>query len=258
MTTAACSPVAPPMSFSDHFDRLCIINLPQRTDRWRHVLRELDRIGVSLEPGRVERFEAIRPASADGFESVGRRGVFLSHCAIARQALRDGLKSVIVLEDDVAFTPAMLEHGETLARQLHQMPWHIALFGYLEIDAPAQRLRELLAGPPGWLPLPGPRIGSHFYALHRDVLPALVEYMAQVEMRPPGHPQGGRMGADATYNMFCELHPQLRAVIARPNLAGQVRSASDLMPNWMDQVPILRELRRAARSLRGRKGIGAS
>ena len=177
------------MSFVDHFDRLCIINLPQRTDRWRHVQRELDRIGVSLQPGRVERFEAIRPESADGFESVGRRGVFLSHYAIARQALRDGLKSIIVLEDDVAFTPAMLEHGETLARQLHQMPWHIALFGYLEIDAPAQRLRELLAGPPGWLPLPGPRIGSHFYALHRDVLPALVEYMAQVEMRPPGHPQ---------------------------------------------------------------------
>lgn len=244
------------MSFADHFDRLYIINLPQRKDRWRHVQRELERIGVLLKPGKVERFEAIRPESADGFESAGRRGVFMSHFAIVQRALRDGLSSVVVLEDDVAFTPAMLEHGNNLAGQLRQIPWHIALLGYLEIDASPEALRELVSGPAAWLPLPGPRIGSHFYALHGDVLPALVEYMGQVQKRPPGHPQGARMGADATYNMFCSLHPQFRALIARPNLAGQIRSASDLMPNWMDQVPVLRELRRGARALRGRKEFG--
>ena len=245
------------MSFAEHFDRVYIINLPQRKDRWRHVVRELERLKLAVQPGKIERFQAIQPESADGFESIGRRGVFLSHFAIAKQALRDGLCSVVVLEDDVAFTPAMLEHGEMLASQLHLRDWHIALFGYLEISAPPEAITDLLSGPPAWLPLPGPRIGSHFYALHRDVLPALVEYMGLVEKRPPGHPQGGRMGADATYNMFCSRHPEFLAVIARPNLGGQIRSASDLMPNWMDQVPLLRELRRAARSFRGRKGIGA-
>ena len=246
------------MSFAEHFDRVYIINLPRRNDRWRHVERELDRVGVALKSGKVERFEAVRPETADGFESIGRRGVFLSHFAIARHVLQDGLQSVVVLEDDVAFTPAMLAHGASLVRQLQGRPWHIALLGYLEVDAPVAKRQELLVGPPAWLPLPGPRIGSHCYALHREVLPALVDYMAAVEKRPSGHPMGGRMGADATYNMFCSLHPQFTALVARPNLAGQMRSASDLMPRWFDQVPGLREMLRAARSFRRRKGIGAS
>ena len=247
------------MSLADHFDRVYIINLPRRKDRWRHARRELARIGVALDSGKVQRFDAIRPDSADGFESIGRRGVFLSHFAIARQALADGLGNVLVLEDDVAFTPAMTRCGELLARELHQRPWHLAFFGYLELDASAEVVGDLVNGPPAWLALPGRRIGTHCYALHAQVLPELVRYMEDVESRPAGHPQGGRMGADATLNMFCAMHPHLIALIARPNLAGQFRSASDLMPNWMDQVPILRELRRAARSLRGGpKGIGAS
>lgn len=240
------------MSLAEHFDRLYIINLPWRKDRRRSAVRQLRGVGVELAPGKVELFEAIRPDSADGFQSIGRRGVFLSHAAIARQALRDGLGSVMVLEDDIAFATAMLAHGEALARELSRRTWHIAFFGYLELEAPPEGLH----GPPAWLPLPGKRLGTHCYALHRDVLPALVEYMDGVATRPPGHPDGGRMGADATFNMFCAMHPQYTTLVARPNLAGQIRSASDLVPRWFDQVPGLREVLRAARSLRGRKGIG--
>lgn len=245
------------MSFAEPFDRVYVINLPWRKDRRRHAVRELSRLGVSLAPGKVEIVEAIRPDAPDGFQSIGRRGVFMSHAAIARQALAEGLSSVMILEDDVAFTRAMRLHGEALARQLSQRTWHIAFFGYLELDAPREIVGDLVNGPPAWLALPGRRIGTHCYALHGDVLPALVEYMNAVERRPPGHPEGGRMGADATFNMFCQRNPQFTTLIARPNLAGQIRSASDLMPRWFDQVPGLRELLRAARRLRGSKGIGA-
>lgn len=238
------------MSFADHFDRVYLINLRSRSDRRRRALRELAEQGVALEPGKVELFEAVRPESADGFQSIGRRGVFLSHAIIARRALAEGLGSVLVLEDDVAFTPAMRSHGETLLRELRQRPWHVAFLGYLSIEAPPQKLAELNTGPPAWLPLPGPRIGAHCYALHGEVLPALVEYMQGVETRAPGHPDGARFGPDATFNMFCSMYPQWTTLVARPNLATQASSASDLAPRWFDKVPLLRQLARYAREVR--------
>src|SRR5688572_1579505 len=152
--------VRPFMSFADHSDRVYLINLPSRKDRLRRALRELEKQGVSPEPGKVEVFPAVRPDSADGFESVGRRGVFLSHATIARRALAEGLGRVLVLEDDVAFTPAMEAFGEALLRQLHAVRWHIAFLGYLSFDADAAELAELHDGPPAWLPRPGPKIGS--------------------------------------------------------------------------------------------------
>jgi hypothetical protein len=240
------------MSFADHFDRVYLINLPSRRDRLRRALRELGEQGVSLSPGKVEVFPAVRPDSADGFESVGRRGVFLSHATIARRALEEGLGNVLVLEDDVAFTPAMRTHGEALLRDLHERRWHVAFLGYLTIDAPPQKLAELRAGPPAWLPRPGPKIGSHCYALHGEVLPALVEYMKGVETRPPGHPDGARFGPDATFNMFCSMFPEWTTLVARPNLATQASSASDLAPRWFDQVPGLRQIAGYARQMRAR------
>lgn len=240
------------MSFADHFDRVYLVNLPSRKDRLRRALRELERQGVSLEPGKVEVFPAVRPESADGFESVGRRGVFLSHATIARRALTEGLRSVLVLEDDVAFTPAMRAHGEALLGELQGHRWHIAFLGYLSFEAGPAALAELRDGPPAWLPRPGAKIGSHCYALHRDVLPALVEYMHGVETRPPGHPDGARFGPDATFNMFCEKFPEWITLVARPNLATQASSASDLAPRWFDQVPLLRQIAGYARQMRAR------
>ena len=241
------------MSLADHFDRVFVLNLPHRTDRRQRVERELADLGVKIEPGRVEIVAATRPDSADGFMSPGRRGVFLSHAGLARRALDEGLDRVLVLEDDVSFTPAMREHGEAMLQTLFERTWHVAFLGHLSVEASPEKLEELYEGPPGWVNLPGPRIGAHAYALHRDVLPALVDYMGKVETRPFGHPEGAKFGADATFNMFGDLHPQFEILASRPNLATQAGSASDLAPRWFDRVPILKQAARTARAMRDRR-----
>ena len=47
-------------------------------------------------------------------------------------------------------------------------------------------------------------------------------------------------------------HPEWTTLVARPNLATQASSASDLAPRWFDQVPGLRQIAGYARQMRSR------
>jgi hypothetical protein len=72
--------------------------------------------------------------------------------------------------------------------------------------------------------------------------------MTLVEERPAGHPDGGKLNADALYSMFCSRYP-VQAVQAWPSLATQRSSASDISPKWFDRVAGLRGAASLARSL---------
>jgi glycosyl transferase family 25 len=85
----------------DSYDRINIINLPERTDRRAEMERELARIGLASDP-RVQFFRAIRPETVGHFRQIGEHGVFLSHLAIL-----EGGGSVLILEDDCDFTRAV-------------------------------------------------------------------------------------------------------------------------------------------------------
>lgn len=224
----------------EFFERIVVISMASRPDRRSRVIRVLARLGLELgkTPG-VELFDAICPTEANGFPSAARRGSFLSHSTVAKQALRDKLNNILVIEDDAAFTPAMAQHGGRLVSQLAEIPWHIAFLGYLNITPPP--------GPPGWLPLEGERLGTHCYGLKREILPELTEYMHLVETREPGHPDGARFGADPTYVMFCAKTKHCITLMARPNLSVQGSIASDLSPKWFDRIPGLRESAALAR-----------
>ena len=69
-------------------DRVVYINLASRTDRRAHIEAELKRWGVQ-----ASRFDAIR--ATPGFVGCVR-----SHCEVIRQAMVDGVKNVMVIEDD--------------------------------------------------------------------------------------------------------------------------------------------------------------
>ena len=99
------------MRLLDTFDRICVINLPERTDRRRDMLGELARAGLA-EDTRVSFFEAIRPADAGDFTSIGARGVYESQKAILADAARAG-SSVLILEDDCTFAPEVAGYETT-------------------------------------------------------------------------------------------------------------------------------------------------
>jgi GR25 family glycosyltransferase involved in LPS biosynthesis len=89
------------MTFSDHFDQAFCINLDSRVDRWKASQKEFNKIGLVD----VERISAV-----NGFEEPaasirpGEVGCLKSHLKVFEIAKDRGLKSFLILEDDVEFS----------------------------------------------------------------------------------------------------------------------------------------------------------
>lgn len=81
------------MNSFNFFDEIYCINLDYRTDRWEHVQKEFEKVGILK---RVKRFSAIK-------EDDGRVGIIKSNLAIVKMAKSKGLNNVLVFEDDVKF-----------------------------------------------------------------------------------------------------------------------------------------------------------
>lgn len=70
------------MSILDYFDRMAIVHLPDRTDRYQSLKRELSRIGIDIAGPKVSIPDPPMPENANGFTSRGVYGSFLSHLEI--------------------------------------------------------------------------------------------------------------------------------------------------------------------------------
>ena len=235
-----------PTTLSDCFTRTYAINLPERQDRRRELFSELMSQNVRLETRRLVLFEAVRPAAADGFMNRGARGCFLSHRDILRQAMKDRLESILVLEDDVMFSPLIRKRLETIEAELRERTWGFAYLGHTLKLAPSPDGRCLV-------PYRVNILTTHCYALHRSVIPSVVDFLDSVLRRPPGHPDGGPMPVDGAMSFFRERHPEVVTLVAAPSLASQRPSRSDLSPRWFDRIPGLRSTAGWLRLLRNRR-----
>jgi len=94
------SAMAIPSIFA-HFDTIRIVNLADRRDRRREMLRELRKLGLAGDP-RILFFDAIRCSDPGLFRSAGSHGCFLSHLEILKQAASQR-QSILILQDDCQF-----------------------------------------------------------------------------------------------------------------------------------------------------------
>lgn len=203
------------------FDRIYVINLPDRLDRRREMTAQLALIGMADDP-LVQFFPAVRPADKGDFGSVGERGCFLSHLGALKDAVAHGHRSILILEDDVDWTPAALARDGRLDA-LRDTAWDF-LHGGRGHDRAAPdgvislvRLepeRELLLG--------------HFIGLRGDVIAAMVDYLEAMLRRPNGSPEGGPMHVDGAYSWFRRAHPEVAAYVCTPSVAQQRYSRSDI------------------------------
>ena len=160
-------------SLSDYFDCTFVINLPERRDRPRAIIKELQRASMPLSSGKVELFQAIKPRERLGFPNIGTRGCFLSHYHILSRALERHLANVLIVEDDLTLSPALKTSIQSILANLRSKNWGIAYFGHIE-NVPD-------ACPPHFVPFYQPLITSHFYAVNGGVIPRLVDYLKQVQ-----------------------------------------------------------------------------
>lgn len=113
------------------FDKIYVINLDRRSDRYQQVLREFDKVGLKG----VERFPAIDGATLGitkkDLDNPGIVGCFLSHYSILHEALRKGYKRILVFEDDVSFINGFNEIFRFIYPKV-PTDWELLYLGYTE------------------------------------------------------------------------------------------------------------------------------
>ena len=111
------------MSFQDHFDAAFCINLDKRTDRWKLSQKQFNKIDLEVE----------RISAVDGFQEPaasirpGEVGCLKSHLKVFELAKERGLKSFLMLEDDVEFSDTFHERFNIIEPQIK--PYEMLYFG---------------------------------------------------------------------------------------------------------------------------------
>jgi GR25 family glycosyltransferase involved in LPS biosynthesis len=103
----------------DKISKIYIINLKERTDRWKDCLIQLNKYNIE----NYERFEAIRPdlkkidpiqysknnLKMDEKYIIGALGCKLSHIEIIKNAKKNSYKQILILEDDFLLCENFIE-----------------------------------------------------------------------------------------------------------------------------------------------------
>lgn len=232
------------MTLVEFFDRTCIINLPERPDRLKLIRKELRRCGGEQHPEKVQVPFAPKPEDANGFKSRGVYGSYLSHYNILQDALRDGLETVWVLEDDATFCHRMVRKQDWIIERLRAEPWDMCFLGH-------SLTRELDGMPRGLVHHSAPFRWCHCYAVHARVFTRLLAYLEQNIQNPPGDPRGGKMYIDGAYNLFRRFNSDVVSLVANPALSVQRGSVSSLVSGrWYDRSRLFTPVIAAARSAR--------
>jgi len=130
------------LAMLDAFDKIFIINLKSRPDRWAEICEQLEHIGLPASSPKVARFDAVRPADAGGFPSIGARGCFMSHLGVLEQASQEGLSKILILEDDLDFGEAFKRTWPSTEQQLRSGQWGI-FYGCYELGGPVAAGKEI-------------------------------------------------------------------------------------------------------------------
>lgn len=182
------------MKLKEFFERAYVVNLPERKERRRVMVRELEKAGMPLTPNKVEIFPALRPQDASDFPSVGARGCFLSHLAILKRAKQDRLANVLIMEDDLTISERFRTEQAVLVEQLRRTDWGFVYFGHVE--------ETTEASPVTLQPLSEPMMTTHFYGVNNRIFDRLLWFLEELQQRPGGHPEGGPMHLDGAYSHF--------------------------------------------------------
>ncbi len=233
------------------FDQVFIINLKSRPDRWAEIQDQLTQIGMSADSPKIMRFDAVRPADAGGFPSIGARGCFMSHLGVLDAACQAQLQRILILEDDLDFSDAFKRTWPDSAQALRSGEWGM-FYGCYEAPQGLQAIAQIgstLLQAPG-----ATTIGTTpFVAFQGPAIQTARDFLCAMLSRPPGSPEGGPMHVDGAYNWLRAQHPEIHTWASREQLGHQRPSRTDIHDlRWYDRLPVVADLTQMARQLKRR------
>ena len=169
----------------DHFDRIAIISLPERRERRERLLKNLTSTGLAT-PEDLTWVEAVdgRKENLPAWwqEGAGAWGCRHSQLKVLRDAQKDGLNSVLILEDDAVFHS---RSSEWLTDVMAALPedWDQFFLGGQFTEPPKASAHPLI--------LIGNGITrTHAYAVHRKIFQRLINIVSddqEYQQNPTWH-----------------------------------------------------------------------
>lgn len=158
---------------SRHFERVCVITLERRPERRARLEAHLEvrGLGRGVEWTAAVDGQAEQPPEGWG-SGPGAWGCRLSHLAVLRRALADKVEHILVLEDDVVFSP---HTAALLPSFLKELPadWGQFYLGGQHLKNPVEAVSPLI-----WRSTNINR--THAFAVHRRALPAVIAHLERL------------------------------------------------------------------------------
>ncbi|MEM9814490.1 MAG: glycosyltransferase family 25 protein, partial [Pseudomonadota bacterium] len=232
------------------FDRIYVINLPERTDRRAEIAKQLQLIGLDLDVGAVRRIDAVRPDAQGKWPSLGARGCYASHLQVLQEAAGDGLRSVLILEDDMNWSPTFLRDPDAALSALAAPEWGYVHGGSAEYTRDRRALSLVPIEPVAEL------LHSHFIAFRAPYIAEAAQFLEAMAAREPGDPCGGPMDVDGAYNWVRRAAAGMKARMFEPGIAYQRASRTDIdrlgwKDRWRGVAKVVAFLRQVRNRFRG-------
>ena len=126
------------------FEKIYIINLSSRKDKWNHIVNEMKKLNIT----EYQRFDAIRPKTFDDIPYdyyknirkvlhrnknyiIGAMGCKLSHYTIIKEAKEMNYNRILILEDDVFFEKNFHSTFNNILKQINEndLQWDMIYLG---------------------------------------------------------------------------------------------------------------------------------
>lgn len=201
--------------FGAFFERTCVITLARRPERRARLERHLRRLGLHHGIQWVDAVDGSVHKAPRGWRAGGGAwGCRLSHLQVLQQAVADRVEHLLVLEDDVVFSPRT---ADCLPLLMPDLPpeWGQFYLGGQHLADPAETITPRL-----WRAVNINR--THAYAVHRQALPAILTHLSRLRdhLGRQWHVDH-QLGSGQTARLWETFAPSWW-------LAGQAEGASDI------------------------------
>lgn len=192
-----------------YFDKIVCISLPERSDRRSFFDRQAKGLGFTFEY-----FDAIRPPYGNGLVTKERLGCLRSHRQVLINARAEGVKNLLILEDDCQFRN---ETGELFLNGMKNLPdFDLLYLGGTLWNAKVEHFDENF------------NIGSGILTTHSYVVPSR-NFTALIDLF-----ESENFPVDVKINEFQATH---KTLIFKKNITRQLDGYSDIEKrsriNWL-------------------------
>jgi hypothetical protein len=227
------------MKFTDYFDRIAIVYLPERKRRLRSIQRQVRRLGIE---DKVQWFQGLKFDDAGQFPKASVRGCVMSNYELLRQAADDNVERLLLFQEDCVLSQRLIRQESVILNELSDRSWDFAYLGCQPYsnDTDNSKKTSLSPTPDRFFSRVNVRQNireTHFWTCQGRAISKLVAFMEASFDRPMNHPDYGPMYFDGYMNEIRYRNPNLVTLAAVPNLGWPLSSVSNLNPGRLDRIP---------------------